>query len=133
MGVQLTDEERKLFFRKPKISDLTPMLLSTSFADFTIPEKEEGFSDVKYEWQKKSQSASFLKEWVTNMKLTTRVEELLPGAWFTKQWSAWQQQVQQWHTKKAEYDMRKKAKAAKTVVPPPSMEVKTWTSLPGGA
>jgi len=56
-----------------------------AFANFTVPEKEEGFADVKYEWHKKAQSASFLKEWITNMKLTTRVEELLPGEWFAKQ------------------------------------------------
>jgi len=114
---QLTDEEKKVFFRKPKISDLTPMVLSMAFANFTVPEKEEGFADVKYEWTKKAQCASFLKEWIQNMKLTSRVEELQPGEWFTKQWVSWQQELQSWHAKKTEYDTKKRAKVMKTWTP----------------
>merc|ERR1740121_2504044 len=93
--VALTDEEKKLFFRKPNNPDLTPMLLSTSFANFTLPDKEEGFAEVKYEWYKTAKASSFLKEWISNKKLTVRVEDLQPGEWFTKQWSSWQTQVQQ--------------------------------------
>merc|ERR1740121_1528743 len=130
--VTLTDEEKKLFFRKPKNPDLTPMLLSTSFANFTIPDKEEGFAEVKYEWYKTAKASSFLKEWISNKKLTVRVEDLQPGEWFTKQWSSWQTQVQQWHAKRAEYDKKKLSKTAK-VMSPPSAEAKAWTSLSGGA
>ncbi|CAK0805472.1 unnamed protein product, partial [Prorocentrum cordatum] len=81
----LTEEEKKLFFRKPKNPDLSPMLLSTSFASFTIPDKEEGLAEVKYEWYKAAKASSFLKEWVSSKKLTVRVEDLQPGEWFAKQ------------------------------------------------
>merc|ERR1740121_1082712 len=128
----LTDEEKKLFFRTPKIPDLTPMLLSTAFANFTLPDKEEGFAEVKYEWHKTAKASTFLKEWISKRKLTVRVEDLQPGEWFAKQWSLWQTQVQQWHAKRAEYDKKKLAKTAK-VMSPPSAEAKAWTSLSGGA
>mmetsp|Transcript_10824 Transcript_10824/g.28944 ORF Transcript_10824/g.28944 Transcript_10824/m.28944 type:complete len:528 (-) Transcript_10824:126-1709(-) len=128
----LTEEEKKLFFRKPKNPDLSPMLLSTSFASFTIPDKEEGLAEVKYEWYKAAKASSFLKEWVSSKKLTVRVEDLQPGEWFAKQWSSWQTQVQQWHAARAEYAKKRQAKAAK-VMSPPSAEAKAWTSLSGGA
>jgi len=135
--VKLTDEEKKLSFRTPKNPDLTPMLLSTAFANFTLPDKEEGFAEVKYEWHKAAKASTFLKEWVLKRKLTVRVEDLQPGEWFGKQWSSWQTQVQQWHAKRAEYDKAKAVKVmAKTakVMSPPSAEAKQqWTSLSGGA
>merc|ERR1719253_1081075 len=103
----------KQFFRKHKTADIAPTLLSTAFTTFTIPEKEEGFADVKYEWFPKAKSAEHLKAWVQNMKLTTRIEDLQPGEWFTKQWAAWQQQLQQWHAKKTELELARKAEVAK--------------------
>ncbi|CAK0905733.1 unnamed protein product [Prorocentrum cordatum] len=105
---ELTDEERKQFFRKPKQSDILAATLSSAFTTFTLPEKEEGFDDVKYEWYSKTKSAAYLKNWVLNLKLTLRVEDLQPGEWFTKQWSSWQQQLQQWHAKKTEFELAKK-------------------------
>merc|ERR1719221_2056936 len=106
--VELADEERKQFFRKPKQSDILAATLSTAFTSFTLPEKEEGFDDVKYDWYTKTKSGTYLKNWVLNLKLTLRVEDLQPGEWFTKQWSSWQQQLQQWHAKKTEFELAKK-------------------------
>merc|ERR1712113_416009 len=60
--VVLTEEEQKLWFMPPNLPDLTPHVLSNSFAQFTIPEKSDGFDDVKFEWQKGPESKSYLRK-----------------------------------------------------------------------
>lgn len=108
--VQLTDEEKKQWFRKIPISDMTAWALSTSFTEFTIPVKEEGFDDVRHEWFKKSKCSDYIKEWIVNKKLTTRVEDIQPSEAFNLQWFAWQQQMQKWRQKQDEWkDQIKKA------------------------
>ncbi|CAE7939977.1 EMB2654, partial [Symbiodinium necroappetens] len=50
--VELTEEEENLsFLPKGAVPDLTPSVLSKAFANFTIPEKDEGFDEIKFIWQ----------------------------------------------------------------------------------
>merc|ERR1719310_1586380 len=80
--VELTEEEQKVVFRKNARTDLTAQEMATSFSKFTIPAKEEGFESISYEWANASQSAEYLKAWVLEKKLTSRVEDIKPSAWF---------------------------------------------------
>merc|ERR1712060_766171 len=92
----------------------TSWSLGTSFTNFTLPTKEEGFDDVKYEWDKKTKCAGYVKDWILHRKLTTRVEDIQPSEWFTQQHGAWQQQLQKWHLKQAEWKVLAKSRADAT-------------------
>jgi len=116
--VTLTPEEKKIVFFKSVTPDLTSYTLSTSLAQFTLPEKDDGFDDIKYEWSKtNSKAQEYLKTWISDKKLTTRVEDLTPSDWFQQKWVEWQKALQQWHAKHGEYKAsvakKEAAKAAK--------------------
>merc|ERR1712050_64977 len=68
--VELTDEEKKLWYRKLEHPDLAEKTLATAFADFSLPEAAEGFDSITFDWQPESASASFLKDWVLQKKMT---------------------------------------------------------------
>lgn len=118
--VELTDEEQNLIFRKRAVPDLTSFVLNMTFTKFSIPEKSEGFDEVRFEWNKGPAAATYLKKWIIDRKLTTRVEDLVPSTWFTMKWNAWQKAVTTWTKKQEEYKAKlirkaneKRAKAAK--------------------
>merc|ERR1711957_884396 len=95
--VELDADEKKQFFFKHEVKDLTPIVFSSSFSKFTIPEKDEGFDDIKFEWAKDAtKSAEYLKTWVMDKKLNMRVEELVPGAWSQKQMRDWSTATTKW-------------------------------------
>jgi len=85
------------------VNDLTPLMLSQSFTKFSIPAREDGFDDVRYEWSKKAKVAEYIKDWVLNKKLTTRIEDLVPSDSFNQHWIQWQQQLQKWRLKQNEW------------------------------
>mmetsp|Transcript_43048 Transcript_43048/g.77141 ORF Transcript_43048/g.77141 Transcript_43048/m.77141 type:complete len:822 (-) Transcript_43048:111-2576(-) len=89
--VELTEEEENLsFLPKGPVPDLAPSILSKAFANFTIPEKEEGFDEIKFIWQKEPASKEYLRKWVLETKLTTRIEDLQPSQDFKDKFAAWQ-------------------------------------------
>merc|ERR1711920_1090955 len=85
--VSLTTEDKAVKFRTTPTPDILPYQLSLSFAKFTLPTKDEGFDEIKYEWTKGAKCEEYLKAWVLNKKQTTRVEDIKPSAWFREQWS----------------------------------------------
>lgn len=100
---ELTDEEKKLTCRKLEATDLLPAALSQSFADFSLPSSDEGFTKVKFEWQPQATCAEVLKEYVHEKKMTQRVENLKPGEWFTEEWKKWQKTFQDWKRRQMEW------------------------------
>eukprot|EP00927_Polykrikos_kofoidii_P065901 TRINITY_DN615_c0_g5_i1.p1 TRINITY_DN615_c0_g5~~TRINITY_DN615_c0_g5_i1.p1 ORF type:complete len:1042 (-),score=181.47 TRINITY_DN615_c0_g5_i1:74-3022(-) len=100
--VELTDEETKRWFRKASTSDISPHLLSACFTNFTIPDEKEGFDEIRFGWQTESTSKDHMKRWISERKITTRVESIAPGAWFRDQWSSWQGQLHRWHERQTE-------------------------------
>jgi len=108
--VELTDEEKKQWFRPAgATTDLTTVVMGQSFTEFTIPNKDEGFDAVRYEWQKEKASNDYLKKWVSGKKVTARIEELQPGQWFQDTSKEWSKTFADWQTKQKAY----KAEAAK--------------------
>merc|ERR1712238_104779 len=105
------DEEKKIFFRKLPVPDLTAYLMNTSFTKFMLPEKAEGFDDLRYEWSKGTKCNDYLKQWVLDKKITMRIEDLTPGSWFHKKNADYQRVVQTWHAKQNEH----KAKVARKI------------------
>eukprot|EP00443_Scrippsiella_acuminata_P049395 CAMPEP_0115554716 /NCGR_PEP_ID=MMETSP0271-20121206/97439_1 /TAXON_ID=71861 /ORGANISM="Scrippsiella trochoidea, Strain CCMP3099" /LENGTH=830 /DNA_ID=CAMNT_0002988455 /DNA_START=96 /DNA_END=2590 /DNA_ORIENTATION=+ len=109
---ELTDEEKKMSFVKRDIKDLTPVVMSAAFAKFTLPTKDEGFDDIKYEWAKGAKCDEYLKKWILERKLSMRIEDLQPSTWFNQQWAKWQMAVKAWQSKLAEYKTVVAKKAA---------------------
>lgn len=94
----LTEEDKKNWFRKPVVPDLTPWTLSSSFVKFSLPTKEEGFDEQQHEWYGKSKSVEYVRTWVLDRKLTTRIEDIQPSDWFKLKWATWQNELKKWHT-----------------------------------
>eukprot|EP00444_Apocalathium_aciculiferum_P037633 CAMPEP_0183486654 /NCGR_PEP_ID=MMETSP0370-20130417/180044_1 /TAXON_ID=268820 /ORGANISM="Peridinium aciculiferum, Strain PAER-2" /LENGTH=868 /DNA_ID=CAMNT_0025679973 /DNA_START=77 /DNA_END=2680 /DNA_ORIENTATION=+ len=115
-AVTLTDEEKKVNFAPKAIPDMTAAVMNKSFASFSVPEKAEGFDEVRYEWQKASECKAYLSKWMLEKKKTTRIEELKPGQWFndtlksfTEKFTAWQAKGKAW-TESAEGKAKAEAK-----------------------
>lgn len=108
---ELSADEKKMSFVKRDTKDLTPVVMSASFTKFTLPTKDEGFDDVKYEWTKGAKCDEYVKKWILERKLSMRVEDLQPSTWFNQQTAKWQTAVKSWHNKINEY---KSALAKKT-------------------
>merc|ERR1711862_919616 len=97
--VDLSAEKKRMTFRKGMVPDLTSYVLNTSFMKFCLPDKDEGFDEVRYDWQKADKCKEYLKCWALERKQTTRIEDLQPSEWFGKQWKEWQKLLQMWHAK----------------------------------
>lgn len=114
--VSLSDEDKKLVFRKLLIPDVAQHVLAQNFANFSLPSKDEGFA-LEYEWEaNEAKCQTYLQKWVLHRKITTRVEDIQPSEWFGKQFSAWQQQLQKWQTKQHDFKA-KRGKAEKSEAP----------------
>jgi len=100
----LTDEEKRQWFLAKSTNDLAPWVLSSSFTHFSLPDKEEGFDEVRFPWQKAGDCKEYLHRWVLKRKITTRLEEIQPGEWFKDKLAGWHKVLQQWHAKHTEWN-----------------------------
>eukprot|EP00448_Togula_jolla_P040740 CAMPEP_0170645310 /NCGR_PEP_ID=MMETSP0224-20130122/43002_1 /TAXON_ID=285029 /ORGANISM="Togula jolla, Strain CCCM 725" /LENGTH=915 /DNA_ID=CAMNT_0010976499 /DNA_START=64 /DNA_END=2812 /DNA_ORIENTATION=- len=98
-AVELTAEEKKQWFRPPAVPDLAPQVLNKVFGHFTIPSTEEGFDDIRYEWQDAKTSKSYLTKWVSERKRTSKVEDIQPGEWFKTQLAEFLKKTEEWKAK----------------------------------
>ena len=101
--VELTEQEKKLWFRPMEAPDLTSKEMSSSYQKFTLPSKEEGFDELSFLWYKEAQSKEYLKKWVLERKMTQRVEDLAPSDWFRAKYSEWNKMIAMWKRKQGEY------------------------------
>ncbi|CAE7458753.1 Hnrnpu [Symbiodinium pilosum] len=111
-AVELTAEEKKLTFRRLPVSDLTAYVLNTNFQKFSLPDEQETyFEDIQYVWSPEKKAKQHLEEWIQVKKLTSRLEDLQPGEWFSTKWKEWQKVVQSYQTK---HNIYKAAEAKKS-------------------
>eukprot|EP00930_Biecheleria_cincta_P097596 TRINITY_DN892_c0_g2_i1.p1 TRINITY_DN892_c0_g2~~TRINITY_DN892_c0_g2_i1.p1 ORF type:complete len:869 (-),score=256.49 TRINITY_DN892_c0_g2_i1:48-2276(-) len=108
---ELTEEEKKLSYRKTPLPDISEQILAKSYANFALPTKEEGFDAISYEWQSEQDVTTLLKSWVLEKKLTQRAEDLTPGADFKEKWASWQKTLQAWKQRQSEFKNPGKRKA----------------------
>lgn len=101
--VELTEEEKKLRFRKKPSPDLSQRALSQSYSLFSLPSKAEGFEAVNFVWHAEAKAQEYLKEWVLNHKLTSRVEELKPSEWFSNKLTEFSKVLTAWRRKQQEF------------------------------
>lgn len=111
--VELTPEEKKMKFRKTALPDVASSLLNRCFTKFTVPDLEEGFDDIAYEWSQGGKAVDYVSKWIKEKKLTSRVEDLTPSTWFKTKAAAWQKVLSHWQAKVPEYKSKlvKKAQA----------------------
>eukprot|EP00931_Biecheleriopsis_adriatica_P077426 TRINITY_DN50_c0_g1_i2.p1 TRINITY_DN50_c0_g1~~TRINITY_DN50_c0_g1_i2.p1 ORF type:complete len:847 (-),score=293.16 TRINITY_DN50_c0_g1_i2:58-2529(-) len=131
---ELTEEEQKLWFMpKGAMSDLSQAMLNNAYASFTIPEKEEGFDDVKYEWQPEKKAKEYLRKWVLETKLTTRIENLAPSAYFREKFGAWTKKYAEWQGKQKAFKAQpKKADSGSADAPADIFSVEDVNDVGGG-
>eukprot|EP00930_Biecheleria_cincta_P046831 TRINITY_DN32354_c0_g1_i1.p1 TRINITY_DN32354_c0_g1~~TRINITY_DN32354_c0_g1_i1.p1 ORF type:complete len:909 (-),score=281.61 TRINITY_DN32354_c0_g1_i1:100-2745(-) len=110
---ELTEEEKAVPFMTKAANDLTSWTLSASFAKFSIPEQEDGFSELRYAWDSRGACEEYLKKWILKTKVSTRMEDLIPGEWFTGKYAEWQKVLAQWHAKQKEFEAKPPAEAEK--------------------
>jgi len=111
--VELTEEELKLNFMKKNTPDIAPQVLNSAYAKFTTPEQDEGFDDIQYEWFKGDKAQQYLKQWVLNKKLTTRMEDIRPGELFKKKLAEFNKLSKEWQDKLKAHKASGKKKPAK--------------------
>merc|ERR1719215_283774 len=90
-----------MWFRRPAggCGDLSAIALNQAFGSFSIPEKSEGFDELRFEWQDADQSKDYLRKWVLDKKRTSRIEDLQPGQWFQEKAKEWQKLFAEWQSK----------------------------------
>jgi len=109
--VELTDEEKAMWYTKGQFPDIADAVLGKGYKDFTLPSTDEGFDDIAYDWQKEGDAAKIVSDWQFKMKLRQRVDDIKPGEWFTSQWPVWSKQIQEWRKRQTEWKDPAKRKA----------------------
>merc|ERR1712217_193331 len=102
-AVELTEQEKSICFSKPETEDLNSKDFSRVFSTFTIPDETEEFDEIRYMWQKGPACAEYLKKWISERKLTQRVEDLNPGSWFGTQLREWNALVSEWRKRHGDW------------------------------
>merc|ERR1711972_411577 len=75
--VELTEEEKNQVFPKKDaagLPDITPDEINRSFGKFTVPDKSEGFDEMRYEWEGAKESYDYLRKWVVARKENDRMD-----------------------------------------------------------
>ncbi|CAK0829878.1 unnamed protein product [Prorocentrum cordatum] len=107
---ELTDEEKAACFKPVITSDLSSSVLAQSFAGFSIPEKSEGFDEIRFEWAGEAEAKQHLKSFVLKLKVSTRVDDLAPNEWFKTTSAEFEKRVA---------ELKQKAKISPKFVAPP--------------
>jgi len=101
--VALDDDEKAKWFKPTALNDLSTTVLNANFDKYTLPEKSEGFDEVKFEWQDSAKSAQKLASWKEEKKITARIEDLQIGDWFTDKQKLWTEFTKQCKQKQNDY------------------------------
>jgi len=99
---KLTEEEEKTWFFPHNTKDLRRFEFNTVYTKFALPDKNEGFDEIKYEWQDAKKSQEYLRKMILEKKRTSRIEDLRPGADFRTKLGEWHKQMKDWQAKQAE-------------------------------
>merc|ERR1712106_148179 len=102
-AAELTEEEKKVYFPKRDHADLTAAALASGLSTFSAPTAEEGFDKVEFVWDQEKAAAEYLRSWVSERKITTKIEDLQPSDWFKDKFADWQKALQNWQLCQKDY------------------------------
>jgi len=109
------EEARFLPREEPDVPDISPEALCESYMKFSLPSKEEGFDEVRFEWSQESEASKHMRNWVLERKATFLVKGLKPGPWFQAKYDLWKSERNQLRDKHLAFlDRKKKEGAAAT-------------------
>jgi len=100
---ELDEEESKLWFLPRPVTDLDAATFNSTFTEFSLPEKDEDFHEIRYEWHNETETKEYMKSWMQAKKITTRVEELNPSEWFVQKLAEWQKVNQEWQLNQKQF------------------------------
>lgn len=95
--------EKQVNFRTVGQGDLSQMVMSSCFNKFSLPDESEGFDEIRYSWAGVQECGEMLRRWISDRKVSTRIEDIQPSDWFKEKWADWQKDLQQWHVKHMQY------------------------------
>merc|ERR1712039_18162 len=115
--VELTEEEKAEVFKKGSttdVCDLTAEALNQYYGQFSVPDEAEGFDDMRFEWDGQAESTDYLRKWVIDRKVNTRMDDLLPSDWFKEKHHEWLKLFAGWQANAKKYNLSpaKRAKEA---------------------
>eukprot|EP00929_Paragymnodinium_shiwhaense_P093525 TRINITY_DN536_c0_g2_i1.p1 TRINITY_DN536_c0_g2~~TRINITY_DN536_c0_g2_i1.p1 ORF type:complete len:853 (+),score=268.28 TRINITY_DN536_c0_g2_i1:74-2560(+) len=99
--VTLTEEEEAKWFYTADVPDVSESVVDKSFASFALPEAEEGFDELEYEWQGADDATAYARKWVLEKKRSAKMEDLVPGEWFRTRITEWMKAMIEWQAKQA--------------------------------
>merc|ERR1712008_353727 len=72
-----------------------------------------GFDNIRDEWASEDGSKDYLKKWVLQKKISSRMDDLQPSEWFKTKAAEYQKALGEWQTKQKEHQNAKKAEEKK--------------------
>merc|ERR1712039_875694 len=100
--VELDAEEKATKFLKRR-PDITFFDRDSHFDKFSVPEKAEGFDELRFSWADAKKSKEYLKNHIIELKISSRVNGLKPTPWFRERVAMWEKAVATWHAKVKAY------------------------------
>merc|ERR1712039_137085 len=79
MGLDAEEKATKFLKRRP---DITFFDRDSHFDKFSVPEKAEGFDELRFSWADAKKSKEYLKNHIIELKISSRVQGLKPTPWF---------------------------------------------------
>uniref|UniRef100_A0A7S2LEP9 SPRY domain-containing protein n=1 Tax=Zooxanthella nutricula TaxID=1333877 RepID=A0A7S2LEP9_9DINO len=127
----LSEEEKQMWFRKAPggIPDIAMPALTSAIAKFSLPEREEGFDEIRYQWYPKEKATEHFNSWVRDRKKAMPMDDLQPSDWFRKKHSCWVRDMAVWQTAHKAYQAREAKEAAEAKVAKEAREAKEGKAL----
>lgn len=69
----------------------------------SVPRESEGFTELRFLWQDRSDAEKFLRDWAVNHKDIDRVEQITPSAWFNEKLKAWELEREELITRQRQF------------------------------
>lgn len=86
------------FMPRTGVPDLSEKAIAGAYAHFSLPDGDEGFDEVRYEWLNKDAAEDHLQKHLSELKATLLVDGLTPGPWFQEKWQGWRKLRQELRT-----------------------------------
>merc|ERR1712187_562656 len=112
--VELTEEEMQIEFIKSDLKDISEKVFAKSYASFSLPVADEGFDEVRYDWDDASKCGETVRKFVLEQKILQKAEDLTPSDWFKEKSAEWQKALSEWKKKHSEWKDPKKRKDMQT-------------------
>jgi hypothetical protein len=109
LTVELTEEEKKAWFRPAKTSDVHSSIVDASIHEFSLPDATEGFSEIRWGWQDEESCRAHLKDWLKTRKLKVPVDNIQSSEQFVYMLTDWCTKLKDWQAKQSAFKQQEQA------------------------